>query len=457
MSTLSTAEVAARAGVHRDTLLRWLRNGVVPEPTRDRRGWRVFTPEEADHIKKVAEGTQPPGRVAPRDDHVRRLQQVDWDFHGVKTNYLTHGMHPYPAKCIPQLPNALIQELSGVGDVVADIFCGSGTTLVESLILRRHAIGIDANPVACLVARAKTGRLTSRQADSLDRLVELSYESANAFSHGNQPTLFPLHSPRANAKLPRDDAIDFWFEPHVAQELAEIRAWCDSLRSSPAKTVALAAFSAIIVAVSKQDSDTRYVRRKKEIAPGETFRRFGRSLSRAVAGARELSTLVDSHYRCTVHHANLLGAPEIKTIDLMVCSPPYPNAWSYHLYHMTRMIWLGMDWREFKRQEIGSHRKYSAARNGATADTFRREMQLVLEWLAKRMKSGAFACFIIGNSVIRGESICNADLVSEAGATGKFSEYMRIRRRIQLTKKSFNPSIGKIKVEDVLILRREDA
>lgn len=58
--------------------------------------------------------------------------------------------------------------------------------------------------------------------------------------------------------------------------------------------------------------------------------------------------------------------------DLMVCSPRYSNAFSYHLYQMTRMVWLGMDEKRFKRQEIGSHPKYSAkGTNGATGPIHR--------------------------------------------------------------------------------------
>src|SRR5690348_5810975 len=87
------------------------------------------------------------------------LFQVDWDFKEAKTSYLTHGLHPYPAKYIPQIPHSLITELSAYGDTVADIFCGSGTTLVEANLLGRNAIGIDANPLACLISEAKTTRL----------------------------------------------------------------------------------------------------------------------------------------------------------------------------------------------------------------------------------------------------------------------------------------------------------
>ena len=137
---LTTAQVAAMAGVHRDTLLRWLRERRVPEPRRDRHGWRVFTVREAAAVTDYAKGDPPnPALHAPyvANPALARLRRIDWDFPTAKTAYLTHGLHPYPAKFIPQIPNALIQELSSVGDTVADVFCGSGTTLLEALQLKR--------------------------------------------------------------------------------------------------------------------------------------------------------------------------------------------------------------------------------------------------------------------------------------------------------------------------------
>ncbi|MBP6874594.1 MAG: MerR family DNA-binding transcriptional regulator [Candidatus Eisenbacteria bacterium] len=59
----STAEVAERAGVSRDTILRWLKDGKVPEPGRDRNGWRVFGEEELSAVLRHARKTTPaPGR-----------------------------------------------------------------------------------------------------------------------------------------------------------------------------------------------------------------------------------------------------------------------------------------------------------------------------------------------------------------------------------------------------------
>jgi hypothetical protein len=80
----------------------------------------------------------------------------EWDFRNCQTKQYTHGFHTYPATFIPQIAKKLISVFSTEGDTVCDIFCGSGTTLVESSLLNRNAIGIELNPLAVLIAKVKT-------------------------------------------------------------------------------------------------------------------------------------------------------------------------------------------------------------------------------------------------------------------------------------------------------------
>ena len=452
--SLSTAQVARRVGVHRDTLLRWLREGRVPEPDRDRNGWRRFTDRDVARIARFAQAGQNGTQIEPTP--LGRLRSLDWDFVDAKTDYLTHGLHPYPAKFIPQIPNALIQELSSVNDVVCDIFCGSGTTLVEALLLKRHAVGIDANPLACLISRAKTTRVTEEDTAALQGLALRSAAMAEQIgsTEGQRP-LFPQPE-LLGAEVPDSDAIRFWFEPAIAKELAQIRAFTSELPTDRARVVAEAAFSAIVVAVSRQDSDTRYVRRQKTIYPGDTLARFSRSLTRATHAATDLTALLEPRFRRSVHHANVLDSPPLKPLDLVVCSPPYPNAYSYHLYHMTRMVWLGMDQPRFKAVEIGSHRKYSRKGPGAaTSATFAQEMMHVFGWLRNCLRKGRYACFVVGDSTIRGRRFNNADAISRAAAEQGFIEEARVQRRMLDTRKAFNPAIGKVKQEHIVILRNE--
>jgi|SanBayMetagenome_1026888.scaffolds.fasta_scaffold13447_1 DNA modification methylase len=387
---------------------------------------------------------------------VENLGSIDWDFPKVATGYLTHGLHPYPAKFIPQIPHALIKELSHEGETVADIFCGSGTTLVESMLLNRNAIGIDANPIACLISKAKTTRFQPSDIDALYQIVKRAQNLATQISLVAEP-LFSSEAFKFKSSAPRPShkAIDFWFEPFVVEELAEALAWCYSLQSEASLQVALVAFSAIVVAVSKQDSDTRYVRRQKRLIPGDPLKRFARSLLDAIKAVEAFTGLVQEPTHCVVYNANILEKPELQELDLVVCSPPYPNAYSYHLYHMTRMVWLGMDQPKFKREEIGSHRKYSnKGPKGATAETFRSEMTVVFDFLSQKLRSNRYVCFVVGDSIIKGEKVSNVDLISLVSEKFSFKEVKRITRRMQDTKKAFNPAIGKIKQEQILILQK---
>lgn len=383
---------------------------------------------------------------------LKALSEVDWDFSDAKTNHVTHGVHPYPAKFIPQIPYKLIQELSNPGDTIGDIFCGSGTTLVEAVMLGRNAVGIDANPLACLITRAKTTAITTNQAAILQDIS--SKARALGDSLGRAETQSKTSRTFASdAWRPTFEKLTFWFPKHVIEELAEIRRWCDGLPDGATRDLGSTALSSIVVAVSRQDSDTRYVRREKNIHPGDTFKRFARALDQSIRQALEFGSLAHQDCSCNVVQGNLLDAPAIPQLDLMVCSPPYPNAYSYHLYHMTRMLWLGMDQPKFKREEIGSHRKYSSkGKNAATVETFEAEFAKILVWLSQNLKIGGYACFVVGDSTLRGQRINNADLISEAGRVAGFTEAARLSRNMQSTKKSFNPAIGKIKTEDILIL-----
>ena len=384
-----------------------------------------------------------------------RLKEVDWDFARAETGHLTHGLHPYPAKFIPQIPNTLIQELSSVGETVADIFCGSGTTLLEALLLKRNALGIDANPLATLISRAKTTRLTDTDFQELEA-HRAACEQVQEKAMSRPGDLFLNGQPfRSAGWRPSREVCEFWFDPPVVEELAELRVQIDHVSSERARELCAVCLSAIIVTVSRQDSDTRYVRRNKRYELGDTVRRYLRQIDAATSAARRTNALVEDQPYCKVLNADILQAPNTAPLDLVVTSPPYPNAYSYHLYHRTRMIWLGQDPKHLKEIEIGSHRKYSAkGRNRATPETFRREFEVIFRWLRRHLRPQRYACFVIGDSTINGARIDNASLLSAAGTTAGFREVARIVRNIAPTRKAFNPSIGRIKSEHILILQR---
>jgi DNA modification methylase len=51
----------------------------------------------------------------------------------------------YHGNFVPQIPNQLLRRYTDEGDIVLDLFMGSGTTLYESEVLNRQFIGFDIN------------------------------------------------------------------------------------------------------------------------------------------------------------------------------------------------------------------------------------------------------------------------------------------------------------------------
>ena len=61
----------------------------------------------------------------------------------------------YPGNCSPYVVKNLLIKYSNKNDIVLDQFVGSGTTIIESLLLNRKAIGIDINDKAINITKSR--------------------------------------------------------------------------------------------------------------------------------------------------------------------------------------------------------------------------------------------------------------------------------------------------------------
>src|ERR687886_352192 len=171
---------------------------------------------------------------------VSNLDSLDWESKDASTRYLTHSYHPYSAKYIPQIPRYLISNLTNRNDLILDNFVGSGTTLVESKILGRRAIGVDINPLACLVAKVK---ITNIQESDLKRISAVcisiredilklrassEYNNTSTFNQG--PELI-YNNNHLMAKIPNPNILK-WFNKNVIYELLTIKLKIDLLEET---------------------------------------------------------------------------------------------------------------------------------------------------------------------------------------------------------------------------------
>ena len=390
------------------------------------------------------------------DELLAQLKYMDWDFKNADTGFLSHSFHPYPAKYIPQIPAAVINRFTAPGDTVLDVFAGSGTTLVEATRSGRNAIGVDANPLATLIARVKCRPLLDGK-DAVRESMRCVEERVN--NHYGRATLSAMVVPdkrQAPLIMPPIADLDFWFPKSAQNELAIIKEVIDTSATVTVREFLQVAFSSIIVNVSYQDSDTRYTRRDKGLKEGETTQRWLARLKEMLSIMNDFDALPNLGNVSTLTiDSRCLSGIRRESVDLAITSPPYPNAYSYHLYHRFRMEWLGYDQPRFKQEEIGSHRKYSAKGvKGATAETFRAEMVDVLKGIYHVLKPEKLCVLVVGDSIVRGIKVDNADLIRSAAVPAGFCHIMTMNRNILSSKKSFNPSIGKIKQEHIVVLKK---
>ena len=391
-----------------------------------------------------------PAAVFPRPQSVPKLAaekrtlaalaKIDWDFRGATTNGATHGFHPYPARFIPQIPAALIGAFTRPGEVVYDPFVGGGTTCVEANVAGRDALGGDANGLAVLIASVKTRPLPDGADEAILKTADHArrrIQSSNCES-GEVPAL----------------SVG-WFEDFIVREIIAVKGEIARLQNPLLRDFCLVALSAILVSVSKQDSDTRYARVPKNLSPGDAVARYERQLRkmlRLIASSR--ASLSGGTTRTCVCDSRIPGAFAENSADFVVTSPPYPNAYDYHLYHRHRLLWLGMDPTELKRQEIGAHAHYSR-RNGPDENDFCRDMEKVFRASARILKCGRHFALVVGDSILHGRRVRNSDVVKAAAVAAGFSPVADFRRQMDSRKKSFNPSHGNIHAEDIVILRND--
>ena len=124
-----------------------------------------------------------------------RTEHKEFSFHGEKLLRGRHRIHPYPAMLHPLLVNRLIEMYAANGDVVFDPFCGSGVSLLQAGVNGYESVGFDINPMALLIARAKTA--TYDRKELLEEFNDLSntvYEGEFSSAGDCQTDIPPLRN-----------------------------------------------------------------------------------------------------------------------------------------------------------------------------------------------------------------------------------------------------------------------
>lgn len=396
---------------------------------------------------------------------------------GLHTIPVTHGLHRFPGKFVPNLPRYLIRSvlLQKPAGTVFDPFCGSGTTLVEAALEGRPFIGTDIDALSVLIASAKTTPLSDKAIRSIRRYwAHHDFESAGA------------------DLVPAVPNLSHWFTEPAIRQLASIKRGCLSLPEFQ-KQFCLVVFSSIIRRVSNADDQTQktYVSRTLPKEPPEPRSLFPVFLDRALEGMRQYASLLPSEPRGLIQQADARLFESNAEVGDIITSPPYIDSIDYMYNQMLEYFWLmpelGLeDYQEFRRRRrmpMGFRRSADLSNNlykalashgeafseivARIAETSKKESEGVSTFFedylthVRKMhaaqQTGATYVSIVGNSVIRNVMVPTADLLialhESAGyvLVDRFSyeirrHYMKFPRR---------GNSGTISMDNVLVFRRE--
>lgn len=267
-----------------------------------------------------------------------------WDFRTADTKIFTHCFHPYPAMMIPQVAGRLIDTYGKNAKTLFDPFCGTGTSLVEANLRNIDAIGIDLNPLAGLIAKAK---LTPIGTDKLDRYLK-------AFVDSVFPMRFGLGEFK-KASIPSFKNIDYWFDKKVQEELAAIKNFIDGIDDENISDFFKIAFSETVRESSLTRNGEfklyRMTEKQREAFNPDVFGAIENKLARNRKGLVEFAKARKGKPSAKVLDFNTvegippdLIAPE--SVDIVVTSPPYGDSRTTVAYgQFTRLAsqWLGFE------------------------------------------------------------------------------------------------------------------
>ena len=248
-----------------------------------------------------------------------------WDFRGAQTQTFTHGLHPYPARMVPSIARKLILRYSSHGDLVYDPFCGSGTSLVEGTLAGRRVLGVDLNPFAVLLSKAKTTPLHP------ERLCE-EWRSLKKILLRPTAGMRAQRSPRIQGQF-----LDFgfWYKPYVVRDLAFILSQLDD--RYPTAGASLGDFFRIAFARTAREVSNQRLKEVKRWRRSAvdlfTYRptpvpRFVQNVERELPGMRDYYAATGGRVDRQVLLNDARTYRPRGRVSLAITSPPYGDSGS---------------------------------------------------------------------------------------------------------------------------------
>lgn len=243
--------------------------------------------------------------------------------------YLTHSFHEYKGRFYPQLAKAFM-NYAGIkkGDTVLDPFCGSGTTLVESFLFGANAVGVDINPIAFLLAKAKVKSILLKQKDFSQ--IRKAFENLNEDSGWKKIRIEDYKSTLDTQYL------QHWFPENNLKKVILIQEIIQTLSNETSQLFSKVVLSNLLRDFSFQDPTQLRIRRRADIPKENLIETFKKTLEEQIKNLERFLLLNRFDLQSNVQNylgdiRTLMKSANLKksSVDVVITSPPYATALPY--------------------------------------------------------------------------------------------------------------------------------
>lgn len=380
-----------------------------------------------------------------------------------ETQYLTHSFHLYPNKFIPQIARALIEEYSNKNDLILDPFCGSGTVLVEASLLKRNSIGIDLNPLACLIARVKTTPIEiNKLRETTNKLLNNLHFNLNKENNLND------FIDKIQPQIPNFPKREKWFQKEALTGLSILKELINEIEDEKIRNFCLVAFSSIIKPVSNASSVYRLTRDKeKDITEMDVYHLFQKKVTKMmeIMQAYHAKTKQDT----TIYQKDSRQLWDFPQVDFVVTNPPKFNFefqrsfciyfWWLPLGQIPSQVMIGnkrnhrklvklqTDFIDELTKTISEKKKCI----GVALSQYFYDLKLVLFQMFRLLKEDKYCCVQASDFVLYGKDVRVVDIFVALAQQVGFKLEKRIQRIIP--KKAFIYA-KEDRIEEILVLKK---
>jgi DNA modification methylase len=395
------------------------------------------------------------------------LTGIDWNFVDYNPSERApeiHGLHWYPAPFPPGLAGTLIEVL-GAGGRFLDPFSGSAVGPIEAWLRGYTAFGIDVNPVAIRISRAKVALLRKASAAEGGLLCDEYTELRNAELSG----IRRLKAEEACAAFAIDSDAIRWFAPDVIAELAVAKHWI----STGAAAAAWGEVLPILVSsiLHKRLSEFREVHYTYIVDRSKTTHRPTRSVDAFAEISRKIvgSFIQFDVARTRLERAGMMPSSSqpdpafIMTtseegvrhvggeIDLVVTSPPYFGMNDYvRSQYLTQLVFPSANFEEQLGLEIGARR---SRRSMPRLNDYLAILERSFKEMGARMNNGGCLAIILGTSYSSSASVRpHLDALENAVRAAEMKMLWHSTRRVIYRKINNTP----FREEHIWVLRKAE-